>query len=70
MSADERVKAARQHWLTSVRLAHDAEEEYLAAVREKADPALVAMLRERAIGWNGAQVGATAIYRIIVGLER
>ena len=29
MSADERIKAARQHWLTAVRLAHDAEEEYL-----------------------------------------
>ena len=56
MSADERIKAARQHWLT--------------AVREKADPAVIAMLRERAIGWKGVEDGATAIYRIIEGLER
>ena len=70
MSADERIKAARQHWLTAVRLAHDAEEEYLAAVREKADPAVIAMLRERAIGWKGVEDGATAIYRIIEGLEQ
>lgn len=70
MSAPERIKAVRQHWLTAVRLAHDAEEEYLAAVREKADPALVAMLRERAIGWKGVEDGATAIYRIVEGLEQ
>ena len=70
MSADERIKAARQHWLTAVRLAHDAEEEYLAAVREKADPALVAMLRERAIGWLGDGDGAPRDHRIIEGLEQ
>ena len=70
MSAPERVQAARQHWLTAIHLAHDAEEEYLAAVREKADPALVAMLRERAIGWKGVEDGATGIYRIVEGLER
>ena len=70
MSTDERIQAARQHWLTAVRLAHDAEEEYLAAIGEKADPAVIAMLRERAIGWKGVEDGATAIYRIIEGLER
>lgn len=69
MSAPERVKAARQHWLTAVRLAHDAEVEYLAAVRDNADPATVALLRERAIGWKGVEDGATAIYRIVEGLE-
>ena len=68
MSADERIKAARQHCLTAVRLAHDAEREYLFALHERKDPALVAMLRERAIGWRGVVDGATAIYRIIEGL--
>ena len=70
MSTDERIKAARQHWLTAVRMAHDAEQEYLLALHERKDPALVAMLRERAIGWKGVEDGATAIYRIIEGLEQ
>ena len=70
MSAPERVKAARQHWLTAVRLAHDAEQEYLFALHERKDPNLVAMLRERAIGWKGVEDGATAIYRIVEGLEQ
>lgn len=70
MSTDERIKAARQHWLTAVRLAHDAEEEYLAAVREKADPDFITFLRERAVGWKGVESGATAIYRIVEGLEQ
>lgn len=70
MINDERIRAARQHWLSAVRLAHDAKEEYIAAIRDKADPAHVAMLHERAIGWKGVEDGAMAILRIVEDLEQ
>lgn len=57
------------HWLTACRLSRDAEEEYRMAVREKADPAVIAVLRDRMIGWKGVEDGVTAMYRIIKKLD-
>ena len=69
MNYEETVKAARQHWVTACRISHDAEEEYRMAVREKADPAVIAVLRDRMIGWKGVEDGATAMYRILKKLD-
>ena len=67
---EKRLIAADEHWLTACRLSRDAQEEYLMAVREKRDPELIAFLRERMIGWKGVEDGATAMHRIIMGLNR
>ena len=69
MNCEETVKAARQHWVTACRISHDAEEEYRMAVREKADPAVIAVLRDRMIGWKGVEDGATAMLNIIKTLD-
>ena len=60
---------ALAHWLTASRLAHDAQEEYTLAIREKKDPAVIAALRDRMLGWKGVEDGATAMYRIIKKLD-
>ena len=65
---EERLIAADEHWLTACRLSRDAQEEYLMAVREKKHPALIAVLRDRMIGWKGVEDGATAMHRIMNGL--
>ena len=65
---EERLIAADEHWLTACRLSRDAQDEYLMAVREKKDPALIAFLRDRMIGWRGVEDGATAMHRIMNGL--
>lgn len=57
------------HWLTACRLSNDAEEEYLMAVRDKADPAVIAVLRDRMIGWKGVEDGARAMLNIIKHLD-
>ena len=69
MNYEETVKAAREHWVTACRISHDAEEEYRMAVREKAEPAVIAVLRDRMIGWKGVEDGATAMYRILKKLD-
>lgn len=63
------MREALAHWLTACRLSHDAEEEYRMAVREKADPSVIAVLREMMVGWKGVKDGATAMYRIIKKLD-
>ena len=63
------ILSAQGHWLTACRLSHDAEEEYRMAVREKADPAVIAVLRDRMIGWKGVEDGATAMLNIIKQLD-
>lgn len=63
------MRIVQGHWLTACRLSHDAEEEYRMAVREKADPAVIAVLRDRMIGWKGVEDGATAMYRILKKLD-
>ena len=63
------MRSVQSHWLTACRLSHDAEEEYRMAVREKADPAVIAVLRDRMIGWKGVEDGATAMLNIINNLD-
>ena len=67
MNYEENVKAARQHWLTACRISHDAENEYRMAVYEKADPAVIAVLRDRMIMWKGIEDGATGMLRVLEG---
>ena len=62
------MRSVQGHWLTACRLSHDAEEEYRMAVREKADPAVIAVLRDRMIGWKGVEDGATGMLNIIKNL--
>ena len=62
------MRSVQSHWLTACRLSHDAEEEYRMAVREKADPAVIAVLRDRMIGWKGVEDGATGMLNIIKNL--
>lgn len=69
MNVKDVICSAQGHWLTACRLSHDAEEEYRMAVREKADPAVIAVLRERMVGWKGVEDGATAMYRILKKLD-
>ena len=57
------------HWLTASRLARDAQEEYALAIREKKDPAVISVLRDRMLGWKGVEDGATAMYRILKKLD-
>lgn len=63
------MRSAQSHWLTACRISHDAEEEYLVAVQAKADPAIIATLRDRMLGWKGVEDGATAMLRIIKQLD-
>ena len=63
------MRSVQSHWLTACRISHDAEEEYRMAVREKADPAVIAVLRDRMIGWKGVEDGATAMLNIIKNLD-
>ena len=63
------ILSVQGHWLTACRLSHDAEEEYRMAVRDKADPAVIAVLRDRMIGWKGVEDGATAMLNIIKNLD-
>lgn len=63
------MRSVQSHWLTACRLSHDAEEEYRMAVREKADPAVIAVLRDRMIGWKGVEDGATGMLNIIKNLD-
>ena len=63
------MRSVQGHWLTACRLSHDAEEEYRMAVREKSDPAVIAVLRDRMIGWKGVEDGATAMLNIIKNLD-
>ena len=65
----EVMQEALVHWLTASRLARDAQEEYALAIREKKDPAVIAVLRERMLGWKGVEDGATAMYRILKKLD-
>ena len=69
MNVKEVICSVQGHWLTACRLSHDAEEEYRMAVRQKADPAVIAVLRDRMIGWKGVEDGATAMYRILKKLD-
>lgn len=63
------MREALVHWLTASRMARDAQEEYALAIREKKDPAVIAVLRERMVGWKGVEDGATAMYRILKKLD-
>ena len=63
------MREALTHWLTASSLAHDAQEEYTLAIREKKDPAVIAVLRDRMLGWKGVEDGATAMWRILKKLE-
>ena len=63
------MREALTHWLTASSLAHDAQEEYTLAIREKKDPAVIAALRDRMLGWKGVEDGATAMYRILKKLD-
>ena len=63
------MREALTHWLTACSLSHDAQEEYTLAIREKKDPAVIAVLRERMVGWKGVEHGASAMYRILKKLE-
>ena len=63
------MQEALYHWLTASRLARDAQEEYTLAIREKKDPAVIAALRDRMLGWKGVEDGATAMYRILKKLD-
>ena len=63
------MREALTHWLTASSLAHDAQEEYTLAIREKKDPAIIAALRDRMLGWKGVEDGATAMYRILKKLD-
>ena len=63
------ICSAQGHWLTACRLSHDAEEEYRTAVRDTAHPAVIAVLRDRMIGWKGVEDGATAMLKIIKELD-
>ena len=69
MNVKEVIISVQCHWMTAHRLAHDAEEEYHGAIHEKADPAIIAVLRDRMIGWKGVEDGATAMLRIIKELD-
>ena len=64
------MREALTHWLTASSLAHDAQEEYTLAIREKKDPAVIAVLRDRMIGWKGVEDGATAMLNIIKNLDQ
>lgn len=63
------MREALVHWLTATRLARDAQEEYALAIREKKDPAVIAALRDRMLGWKGVEDGATAMLNIIKQLD-
>ena len=63
------MREALVHWLTASRLARDAQEEYALALREKKDPNVIAVLRDRMIGWKGVEDGATAMLNIIKQLD-
>ena len=64
------MREALTHWLTASRLAHDAQEEYTMAIREKKDSAVIAALRDRMLGWKGVEDGATGMYRSIKKLDQ
>ena len=69
MNIKDVMQEALTHWLTASSLAHDAQEEYTLAIREKKDPAIIAALRDRMLGWKGVEDGATAMYRILKKLD-
>ena len=69
MNVKDVMQEALTHWLTASSLAHDAQEEYTLAIREKKDPAIIAALRDRMLGWKGVEDGATAMYRILKKLD-
>ena len=69
MNIKDVMREALTHWLTASSLAHDAQEEYTLAIREKKDPAIIAALRDRMLGWKGVEDGATAMYRILKKLD-
>ena len=69
MNVKDVMREAFLHWLSACRLSHDAQEEYNMAVREKKDPALIAALRDRMLGWKGVEDGATAMLKIIEELD-
>ena len=69
MNVKDVMQEALTHWLTASSLAHDAQEEYTLAIREKKDPAIIAVLRDRMIGWKGVEDGATAMLNIIKNLD-
>ena len=69
MNVKDVICSVQGHWLTACRLSHDAEEEYRMAVRDKAEPAVIAVLRDRMIGWKGVEDGATAMLNIIKRLD-
>ena len=69
MNIKDVMQEALTHWLTASSLAHDAQEEYTLAIREKKDPAVIAVLRDRMIGWKGVEDGATAMLNIIKNLD-
>ena len=69
MNVKDVMQEALTHWLTASRLAHDSQEEYSLAIREKKDPAVIAALRDRMLGWKGVEDGATAMYRILKKLD-
>ena len=62
------MREALVHWLTASSLARDAQEEYALAIREKKDPAVIAVLRDRMIGWKGVEDGASGMLNIIKNL--
>ena len=63
------MQEALTHWLTASSLAHDAQEEYTLAIREKKDPAIIAALRDRMIAWKGIEDGATGMLRVLEGVD-
>ena len=69
MNIKDVMREALTHWLTASSLAHDAQEEYSLAIREKKDPAIIAALRDRMLGWKGVEDGATAMWRILKKLD-
>ena len=69
MNIKDVMQEALTHWLTASSLAHDAQEEYTLAIREKKNPAIIAALRDRMLGWKGVEDGATAMYRILKKLD-
>ena len=69
MNIKDVMQEALTHWLTASSLAHDAQEEYSLAIREKKDPAVIAALRDRMLGWKGGEDGATAMWRILKKLD-
>ena len=69
MTVKDVMREALVHWLTASSLAHAAQAEYSLAIREKKDPAIIAALRDRMLGWKGVEDGATAMWRILKKLD-